>query len=139
MCEVRLEALESDGNDIRRRAVVVLLTLGIMIVVGVGILGRGPIHSAYCLLEGRDGWIVDLPANPESPEEIQVAVREQTRCVRVILVPVESDGTKDGTIVAVEGAPPRTWVPYGGAIRVFVTRSSDRVPSTRRSTLISVA
>lgn len=102
-------------------AAIVSLAIGASILAAV--FAAGPIHALRCVVEGRDGWTVELPSDLLTPEDVKRAVQAQTTCVSVEVGYVDWGIVGEGQLaVPVNG--PRTWVPLGGAIEIWVEGSA---------------
>jgi hypothetical protein len=98
-------------------ALVVALGAGVAVIAAV--LGVRAVHRLRCLAEGRDGWIIESPEGVATPEELRHEIEVQTDCVPVNVGYVDWGLVPEGRL-AVPVSGPRTWVPRGGEIKVWV-------------------
>lgn len=103
-----------------------------MLAVGVGaaafaviLVNSPPFHALQCAFSGRDGWIIELPADPQTADEVRKTVQSQTSCVPVKVGYVNWGIVKDG-LLAVPVSAPRKAVPSGGTIKVWVEGTADQ-------------
>lgn len=113
----------STGRVVRwaGRAAVITAVVGIV----AALFDVGPIHAAACAWQGRDGFIVELPAELRTPQEVRRVVRAQTRCVPVEVGYVSWGVVGEG-LLARSAGPLRRWVPLGESIKIWVEGTPEQ-------------
>lgn len=99
------------------RAVVVMAALALAAFVATA-FEVGPLHRAYCLLDGRDGWVIELSGDLVTPENVRDVVDAQTSCASVHVRYVDWNEVEEGRLA--EDLVPRIWVRPGEIIYVLV-------------------
>lgn len=79
----------------------------------------GPLHAARCLVDGRDGWIVEYPRDAATADEVIEVIPS---CVSVHVGYVNWNKVDEGDLAV--ALPPRDWFGYGDSIRLWVEGSS---------------
>ncbi len=111
----------------RRLAVAIALVAAVFVAVGAVVatiswLPGQPQTWLRCAAEGRDGWIVEHPPSSVSEPEFRRVVRDQTDCVGVEVLLVNTDTVAEGHSVRPIGT--RSWVGYGGSVEVLIEAES---------------
>lgn len=93
--------------------------------LGVVAVKSPPFHALRCAVSGRDGWIVELPPHPRTPDEVRQTVQAQTSCVPVEEGYVNWNLVEEG-LLAVPVSSPRMAVESGGTIKVWVEGTAEQ-------------
>jgi hypothetical protein len=107
----------------RLSAAALLFTVSVSIAAFV-FLDAGPFHALSCLVDGRDGWLVEYPTSAVTADEIIETVRQETTCVPVNVGYVDWDRVPEGQLAR----PPkfRDWFRLGAALQLWVEGSADQ-------------
>ena len=103
-----------------RRLLVFAIGVGCLAALtALAVVNAVPLRAVGCFVDGRDGWFLELPSGARSVREVRRAVGAQTECVPVEVGYVDWNLVAEDSL-AVPVDAPRTWVPRGGRIKVWV-------------------
>ena len=129
-CLVTVQGTGDDGRASRPLRRLLIYAIGVGFLAGLtglmvlAAVNGTPLRALGCLVDGRDGWIVELPSDARTAQDVRQAVRAQTECVPVDVGYVNWNLVPEGSLAFPVDAS-RTWVPGGGAIKVWVEGSPE--------------
>lgn len=105
---------------------VILIPLPLVLLAALGGVGE-PFRALKCGWQSRDGWIIEHPVDALTDDGYREFTNQQTSCVEIEVVYVNTDLVDDGIVVSPRGA--RSWFGQGETftIRVEAQPANDVV------------
>lgn len=116
--EYRKEVGDDRRGAAKRLIIAVLLGTTLLVALGVVVLSLHPEEALRCLLQGRNGWELELPSAPVTEDAYRTAIEAQTDCVSVDATYIDTGSANDGFVL--EPTNTKIWVGYGEPVYITV-------------------